>query len=1077
MRTQILSASKGMIKRLSVLMIALCALFASASAQKITITGTVTDDLGEPLPSVSVIEKGQKYGVITDVDGKYSISAASNGSLTFSYVGMRAETVKINGRKTIDVTLETEANTLDELVAIGYGVQKRGTITGAVSTVNGSDLIKTPTMSISNVIGGRVAGIATVQSSGQPGADNAAIYVRGQGNLAYVIDGVRRSSEDFNQLDPNEIESVSVLKDAASVAIYGLDVNGVIIVSTKRGKNEKATVSYTGSFGISQNAEQQRWLDGPGYAYWFNKGMEMDGRTPIFTAEHVEKMKLGIDGWGNTNWYDEVFGTGTRNSHNVSVSGGGDRIQGFASISYLKENGNIENFGFDRWNIRSNVDAKIANGLKASVGISGRLQKQDNPQYSAAPTAYGNIPSQIVRQFPYMPKTIEYNGQEYYTGNISNGMNASVLSSIYDCGYNRINQNYFSSTMSLQWDTPFLEGLSLKFTAGYDASFTFTKQLSNNTPIMLLAYGADKYTVGDVLKYYPCYNFGAPEKYGTPAGEPNIALTENASQSNTFTTISNISYNNKFGLHSVSALALAETRQTRGNNIGGTGYGLDFIDIDELSQVTNQKGDGQSQPPTLGGTSSESRIAGFAARANYNYDDRYFFEASVRRDGSYLFGGMNKRWVTLPGVSAGWRLDREKFFNVDFIQYLKFRAGYGQTATSGVSPFMWRNTVGLNHNQVVFGGQSTSYVSAAGLGNPNLSWSMQDNYNIGVDANMWNGMLGIEVDAFYKYEYDILATLGGDYPPSMGGYYPTYANINKLDHKGFDLTLTHNNRIGKVNYGAKLIWSYAYSRWLYYNGDSDNAPEYQRLTGRQYGSVYGFICTGMYQTQEEIDNAPELPIINQYDTGTGRVAGQPLLGNLKYLDRNGDGKITFEGDMGYVGKSRRPTHTGSLNLFADWNGFDIDVLFVWGLGHEVALTGQYFSLNGIMDHTSYTLPFKWYGNSPAYLVENSWTPEHTDAKFPRLCAQPQNNNDSYASTFWYRNGNYLRLKQAQIGYTVPKKITTKAGINKLRFFVEGFNLLTFSGLSAYNIDPEAPYENNGYYPQQRKMSFGLNVTF
>ena len=304
----------------------------------------------------------------------------------------------------------------------------------------------------------------------------------------------------------------------------------------------------------------------------------------------------------------------------------------------------------------------------------------------------------------------------------------------------------------------------------------------------------------------------------------------------------------------------------------------------------------------------------------------------------------------------------------------------------------------------------------------------------------------------------------------MGGYYYGAANLNKNDYKGFDLTLTHNNRVGNVSYGAKLIWSYAYGRYLYVASDSPNKPDYQRLTGKQIGTKLGFIANGLYQSQDEIDNAP------YPDNVTNKTL---YLGDIKYVDRDGDGKITYNGDMGYVGKSNMPTHTGSLDLFANWKGFDIDVLFAWGLGHEVALTGVYTAStsSGIMDHTSYTLPFKWYGNSPVYLVENSWTPEHTDADFPRLCASPLSNNNAYASTFWYKNGNYLRMKSFAVGYTIPQHLIQKAHISKLRVYVEGYNLFTFSGLSKFNIDPEAPAVNNGYYPQQRKMSVGINLTF
>lgn len=1048
----------SLLKRLSLLMIILCTGAASAFAQSI-VTGTVVDDTDEPLPGVSVKIKGQNKGVMTDIDGHYTISAMPNATIEFSYVGMAPKEVKYTGQKTIDVVLKEDAAKLDELVVVGYGVQKRGTVTGAVSTVKGAELLNVPTMSVSNIVGSRVAGIAAKQSSGQPGADDATITLRGMSAI-YVIDGVKRTSQDFNQLDPNEIESVSVLKDAASVAIYGLDANGVIIVTTKRGAAEKTKISYTGTVGFSQNAEDQEWLDGPGYAYWYNKGLEMDGLDPIFTEDHVRKMLAGVDGWGNTNWYKEVFGTGFRTAHNISATGGNERMKFFASVGYLKEDGNVDKFGFDRWNIRANIDADIAYGLKFQMGVSGRLQNQDNPYYSANPDAFMNVGAQMVRMLPYLPKTQTINGEQYYVGNPSNPGQPSVLAGIYDSGYYRVNYNNANINMALQWDTPFLKGLSLKFNVNYDTNFQFTKMLNNPARIALYAHKASDNIAPDVLTYNLDWN----------SDNHDISLTESASRNHTLTTLTTISYNNSFGLHNISALALAETREYKTNDLGGTAFGLSFISLDELSHATNQTSDGKTKTPTLIGMSSMSRVAGFAGRVNYNYDERYFVEASVRRDGSYLFGGMNKRWITLPGISVGWRLDREDFFNVDWVQNLKIRGGFGQTATSGIDPFMWRNTMKVNNNGVVIGGVSSPYINAKFLGNPTLTWSKCDNYNIGFDANLWENMLGIEFDVFYKYQYDLLTRSTGSYPPSMGGYFFDAANLNKNDYKGFDLTLTHHNKVGDLSYGAKLIWSYAYGRYLYVAADSPNAPDYQRLTGKQIGAKKGFIANGLYQSQAEIDNAP------YPENVTNRTL---LLGDIKYVDRNGDGRITYDGDMGYVGKSSMPTHSGSLDLFANWRGFDLDVLFSWGLGHDVALTGEYTAAGsvGVMDHTSYTLPFKWFGNSPVYLVENSWTPEHTDAEFPRLCASPQSNNNAYASTFWYKNGNYLRMKSFAVGYTIPQKITAKAGISKLRVFAEGYNLFTLSGLSKFNIDPEAPAVNNGYYPQQRKMSFGVNVTF
>ena len=1030
----------------------LCTL--SSFAQNV-VRGTVSDSNGQPLPGAYVGVKGTTNGRVTDVNGKFSIQAGPKDVLTFNCIGMAAQEIKVGNQQDIQVTLKDDVAALDEVVVVGYGTQKRGSITGAISTVSDKEILKAPTMSISNIVGSRIAGVAAVQSSGQPGADNAALTMRGQSGIIYVIDGIRRTVDDFNGLDPNEIESVSILKDASAVAIYGLDANGAFIVTTKKGHQDKMTITYTGSTGISRNAEQQVWLDGPGYAYWYNKAREMDGAPIVFSADMVRKMREGVDGWGNTNWYKKYFGTGHRTHHNLNATGGSDRVHFFASLGYLKEKGNIDKYNYDRLNLRSNIDAKLTKSLTFTLGVSGRVEMRDQPRYSANPDDWHNLPQQIIRALPYVPETYEYQGKVYPVSTRTASSPIAPSASIYDSGYSNSTKTYVQSNFSLKYDAPWLKGLSFKFQGAYDVLFSFRKVLSIPYEVML----ADLPTASTTkLTYQKAYD----------AVGNNTGLSEAASKAYTFTTQTSVSYDNKFGKHSVGALFLAETREYKSNQLSATGTGLDFIQLDELDNITNLTGDGKEKIPSIGGNRSHSRIAGFVGRLNYNYDDKYYLEASLRYDGSYLFGGMNKRWITLPGVSAGWRMSNEGWFHADWVNNLKLRAGIGKTGTSsGLSPFMWRNTMALSKNGLVLGGGSQSMLTPNTLGNPTLRWAQCLNYNVGVDATLWNSLLGIELDVFYKYEYDKITSYTGAYPPSRGGYYYDRANMNKCDYKGFEVALTHHNHIDKLNYGAKLIWSYAYGRWLKYVGDSENAPDYQRLTGKQIGAKYGFLDAGLFRDDADIANSPTV------------VGVKALPGYIKYVDRNGDGVITAAQDQGYVGKSSRPTHTGSLNLFADWNGFDIDILCSWGLGNVVALTGVYTSTGseGIQDNTSFTKLFYHGGNSPQFLPENSWRPDNLNAEFPRLEISGPSNNNGYSSTFWYRSGNYMRIKTVQLGYNFPKKWMNSIGFGALRVYVEGYNLLTFSKLSKYNIDPESPAVNNGYYPQQRTFTMGLKLTF
>lgn len=1030
----------------------LCTL--SVFAQNV-IKGTVSDVNGEPMVGVSVVVKGTTTGKITDLNGQYTIKVQPKDILTFFCVGMATQEIKVGNQQVINVTLKDDVAALDEVVVVGYGTQKRGSITGAISTVSDKEIMKAPTMSISNIIGSRIAGVAAVQSSGQPGSDNASLTMRGQSGIIYVIDGIRRTSADFNGLDPNEIESVSILKDASAVSIYGLDANGAFIVTTKKGLQNKTSITYTGSYGLSENAQQQVWLDGPGYAYWYNKARELQGDAPVFTDEMVQKMREGRDGWGNTNWYKKLYGTGHRMHHNVSATGGNEKLRFFASIGYLKEKGNIDNYNYDRLNLRSNIDAKLTNNLSFTLGISGRVEKRDAPRYSADPDAWHNVPQQIIRALPYVQDTYEYQGKVYNVSTPTASSPVAPLAAITESGYSRSNNSYVQSNFSLKYDAPWLKGLSFKFQGAYDVIFNFGKVLSNPYQVMQVNLpNAESST----LTYYKAYD----------AVGNSIALSESASKGYTFTTQTSINYDNQFGKHGVGVLLLSETRENKSNAFSASGTGLDFIQLDELNKITNLTGDGKEKMPTIGGYSGFTRIAGFVGRLNYNYDDKYYVEASARYDGSYLFGGMNKRWVLLPGVSLGWRMNNESWFKADWVNNLKLRAGIGKTGTSsGLSAFQWRNAMTLVKNAVVLGGGSQSMLYASVLGNPLLRWSQCINYNVGVDATLWNSLLGVEFDVFYKYEYDKLSSVVGAFPPSRGGYFYSSANINECDYKGFEIALTHRNHIGKFNYGGKLIWSYAYGRWLKYAGDSDNAPEYQRVTGKQIGAKYGFIDAGLFKDEADIASSKTV------------VGYKVLPGYIKYKDINGDGTITAAQDQGYFGKSSRPTHTGSLNIFGDWKGFDFDMLFSWGLDNVVALTGVYTATgsSGVQDNTSFTKPFYHGGNSPTFLVEKSWTPENPNAEFPRLEISGPSNNNGFSSTFWYRSGDYLRLKTAQIGYNFSKKMLKPLGVEGVRLYVEGYNLLTFSGLTKYNIDPESPSVNNGYYPQQRTYTMGVKVTF
>lgn len=1015
------------------------------------VRGTVKDTKGESLIGVNVMIKGTNNGTVTDLDGEFSLNVNNKNSIIeFSYVGFKTQEVHLQGKSVLSVVLQDDIELLDEIVVVGYGVQKKASVTGAVSVLANTELIKAPVVGVTNVLGARVAGVTMLQQSGQPGEDAASLLVRGEG-ATYIVDGVKRS---INEIDPNEIESISVLKDATSASVYGLNATSVIIVTTKRGKEGKLSISYNGSTGISQNANQIKWLDGPGYAYWYNRARELDGDEAVFTSAQVEKMRAGVDGWGNTNWYDKVFGLGTTMNHNLNATGGTEKVNFFTSIGAFQQKGNVDNFNYTRYSFRSNVDAKLSDYLSMNFDVAGRIDNHDRPSYSANPNDWHNIPQQAVRALPYLPeKILADDGYEYYTSTPTASSPVSPISAIHESGYSRPRNTTFQSNFTLKYDLPWVEGLSLKFNGAYDKFFQFNKSLI--VPYQTMLAGLPNSTT-EKISY---------SSFSNNSG--NTALTESASSRTDVVTQSSLTYDKQFGKHKINVLGLGETRNSFRNSLGATGYGLDFIDLDELGQITNSTGKGEEKIPSISGTSAQERLIGFVGRVNYDYDERYLLEASMRRDGSYLFSGMKgARWVNLPAVSAGWRINNEEWFDSSVIDNLKLRGGIGKTATSAVNAFQYLNLMTLAQNSVILGDNRQSMIYSSTLGNPNLSWAKAITYNIGADFMAWKGLLGVELDVYYKYQYDLLAGIGGSYPPSMGGYFFSTDNVNKIDYRGFDFTITHNNRIGNFNYGVKFVGTYAFRRWLYNASDSENTPDYRKLTGKEVGSQLGFISEGLFQSQEDIDKS-------------ATITGKDVLpGYIKYKDRNGDGVISYEQDMGYVGRSPYARFQSSLNLNGSWKGFDFDLLFQSGLGRTVALTGVYTSpgAEGIMDNTAFTKMFYHGGNSPQFLADNSWTPENLNAEFPRLSLVNASSNNAYSSTFWYRNGNYLRLKSFQVGYTIPQKLTRGVGIEKIRIFAEGSNLLTFSELTKYNIDPESPGVNNGYYPQQRTVSVGLNLS-
>jgi TonB-linked SusC/RagA family outer membrane protein len=1034
-----------------------CSLFLMSMHAQVSVTGTVLDTQNEPLVGASVAVKGTTNGTITDIDGRF-ILKAPNGNVTFvfSFIGYDKQEIALKGRTTLKVILKENTKTIDEVVVVGYGTQKKSSLTGSVSQIRGDELLKAPSTNVSSLLGGRLPGIQSVQTSGQPGEDQAALTIRGSiYGVTYIVDGMPRS---INDIDPNDIETVSVLKDGASAAVYGLQgAGGVVIITTKKGHEGKSQITYSGTYGISQNANFPKFLDGPGFAYYYNKGLEMDGNQPIFTQADITKMTNGddSDGWGNTNWIKKVFGTGHNQQHSVTAQGGTDNIKYFTSLGYLGQEGNINNYTYDRYNLRANIDADIASNWKLTVGVAGQVGRKKNPAFSAGGSGedtgenagyWMSIAQQAIASHPYLPA--EYNGLPVGTPNNGNQPN-SPLAAINKSGKYKTNTLDLQSNVTLQYNVPWVKGLNVKFTGAYDFETSRNKNLT--TPYYVMIAKKPDTTNPDI----------SYQKVIDPRGTTYITLGEGDAEYTQLVGQGSINYVTTIAKkHHIDAMVLLELRDKKSNNFSAYGKDLNFVELPELNFA-------QAANSPIAGSSDHTRSAGYVFRAKYDYDNTYLAEFTGRYDGSYRFSGnvSGKRWGFFPSFSAGWRMSNEDFMkDLDFIDNLKLRASAGMLGNDGVPAYSFLSTY-ANSDAVVLGGTRLNSLATGVIANPNLTWERTLSYNAGFDLNMWKGLLGLEFDLFYNYTYDILTSMGSNYPSSMGGYYPTYENYNKIDGKGLEVLLSHKNHIGAgkhaFNYGASFNLTYAKSRWLRYP-DSPNVPNYQKVTGQAYGAKMGWTAAGLFQSEEEIDNSPRI---------FGGDRARP--GDIKYVDLNGDGNIGYE-DRGYVGRSSRPELVGGLNLFGNWCGFDFNAQMVGGAICDVSLTGTYF--NGYDDNTIFTQTFKEGGNSPRYLVENAWRPDNTGGTYPRLTVNDPHNNNGLGSTFWFRDGKYVRLKSVQIGYTFPQPIMNRMGINKLRVFVQGSNLLTLSGLPQ-GIDPESPGVNNGYYPQQRTFMTGITLTF
>ncbi|MEY8721238.1 TonB-dependent receptor [Bacteroides stercorirosoris] len=988
------------------------------------VTGNVTDVTGEPMTGVSVVEKGTTNGVVTGLDGSFRLNVKQGAILRFSFIGYKEQEIPAVTNSMMKVVMQEDLEQLEEVVVVGYGTQKRANLTGAVATMDSKQLASMPNTSIANSLAGMLPGLIATNNTGKPGS-SASISIRGKstwGNnsVLTVVDGIVR---DFKDLDANEVENITILKDASAGAIYGARAaNGVILVTTKRGMSGKPRFSYNGRVGMTQPTRFPRLMNAYEYASTYNDGLQnmgiKDTDPRYFTNEQLASY---ADGSVGTDWWklcmqDFSF----QQAHNLTVNGGTDAVKYFFSLGYTDQEGMFHGSGYTRYNFRSNVDATITKYLTISVNVDAYLSKAKARDYSE-----GKIFDNIIQQRPFLTAYNQTTGLPINTTGEHPGEMLKTK------GYNNHDYNNFYGTVSFKHELPFvLKGLSVSGLASYRKYYDFQKTFS--VP-------------------YTTYDFNDNnEVTGTKVNGADgleTSLKEYFGQSQEITYNLSLNYAQKFGKHDINVLLLTEGFVSNKDNLEGyrTKYSSDAID---------QLFAGGTDEMSTTGTGGEDARLGYVGRINYNYAERYLVEVSARYDGSANFP-KGKRFGFFPAFSLGWRLSEEEFWknmNLVFVDQLKLRGSYGLVGNDRVTAFQYLDkytyTTKANAYGAIFDGKHQQSILYGTYPNYDITWEKAKVMNLGLDAILWNGKLGVEFDYFRKKTVDILRSRVRSIPGTFGRSLP-HENYARVDNQGFELILSHHNRVGKVNYGVRGNVAFANNKAVVLD-EAANAAPYERYIGYPLDYRTGLVAMGIFQTEEEVANAPL-----QYNDKTVTV------GDIRYADLNGDGVVNDYDKTILSYNHETPKLTYGLFLNADWNGFDISALLQGAAKVNVMLKDEarnFFTNGG-------------YSNNYAFMTDY-WTPENRNAEYPRawLGANSNNNRDS---SFWLKEAGYLRLKSLEVGYTVPG--IAKSGIQKLRVYVSGTNLLTWSKLK--HFDPEMTEGSGSYYPQQRTFNIGASITF
>ena len=1022
MNPSIKIACRAISKKLMLAIVLLCVV--SGVKAQLTVTGKLLDAKSTPIPKASVTAKASHKTSITDANGKFTFTGIqANDTLQCNVVGFQKAEIPVNGKTSLVITLTELPNNLDEIVVVGYGTQKRSSVTGSIATVKSEQLTAAPFSNVTNALAGRLPGLVVKQESGLPGRDAASLSIRGFESALIIIDGVEAN---LSELDANEIESVSILKDA-SAAIYGSRAgNGVILVTTKKGLLAKPTITFNSTFTLQGNLIPIKPMSS-GQLTEIERETHLNSGKPLstvpWTEEEIAKFYAGGNpDYPNTNWFKVLARDWTpQQQHNLSIRGGTDKINFLTFLGYTGQESMFKKNGGDykRFNFRSNLNVRVLDNLSAQLNVAYIVGNRNFPNRKYED---GYVWADLWNARAYYPSELPDPNKIPYTG--SSGVNAFTNTAL--SGYDRDDSKRFNGSLSMVYRFLPIPGLYAKGLVNYNQGSNLNKNFQKP------------------FKYWVYFN--STDTYVEQGGISLNQLTQTFTRDQVITGQFSLNYERNFNkMHQVTALALYEIIDYKNDMM--TASRSDFVsnEIDYLFA-------GSETTQLNNGNASQMGRASFVGRLNYGFKHKYLLESTVRYDASAKLAP-GHRWGLFPSVSLGWRLSNESFIrnNVKKIDDLKLRLSYSQTGNDAVNNFQYLSGYwfGADSRYVnyVIGGSTRKALLSTGLANPYLSWEQMTIYNVGLDFSFWNKKLYGTLDAFYRNRKGIPATKATSLPTTFGSLLPP-ENINSMSNRGFEIELGHTNKIKGFTYDVSANISYTRAKWGHYEEPVYTDPDEIRInkkSGTWVNRTFGFVSDGLFTSKDEIQKHP----FNQDQQGNTTL--NP--GDVKYKDTNGDGKLDWR-DQVEIGRGTRPDWMMGINANMSYKNFDLALLFqgAFGFVNNIVINGY-----------------------PEVIYKERWTVtnNNADAIFPRLGGAATN---AYFSNYRLKNADYLRLKSLTVGYTLSKAMTGKVKISSVRFFAAGTNLLTFDGLKKYGIDPEAPSgSSNFYYPQQRTITLGVNV--